>query len=507
MFRFAATCALVLATVTTMAGADPLGPPPGPIQTTGRTQINQQFIGTLPYTITQPGSYVLTGNLTGDGSSHGIIISSSNVTVDLAGFAIIGANGNPNAAIYATSPGKGQFWRNIAITNGNLEEWGYAGIDLTNATNVRISHIQAYRCGVGLYLAFNNDISDCVFENCFSLGVLAGNVTTMRDCVALYCGGGGFSVGATSVVSRCSAEYNWNTGFNVGEGSVLADCAARSNQQPKGSAPGFVTADRCLATGCVADGNNGTGFSMVNACAVANCVSVGNGNSGFEAYDDFTATNCEASVNGFIGIYCNGGTITNCTANGNLFRGVSTFFNRLLVSNTSANWNLDAGIYVDAPSAIRGCSAKNNASHGIFVDASADGSTVEDCSATNNGQSGITVVSNCVVRRNASSQNRFDGITARDRCTVADNTCVDNGTIAGGGPGAGIRCLGGGARVDGNHVSGNDTGILASVPLRNVIIRNTAFGNSPNYNLNVSNDIGPIGAAATSTSPWANISF
>ncbi len=507
MFRFAAYSAMLLATIPALVGADPLDPPPGPIQTTGRTQVNQQFIGTLPYTISQPGSYVLTGNLIGDGSSHGIIISSSNVTVDLAGFAIIGVSGNPNAAIYATSAGKGQFWHNIAITNGNLDEWDNAGIDLTNAVNVRISHIQAYRCGVGLYLSFKSEVSDCLFMDCFSLGVLSGNVTTLRDCTALYCGGGGFSVGSTSVVSRCTAEYNYNTGFFIGEGSLLSDCAARINFQPKGSASGFVTGNRCLATGCVADGNNGSGFSMVNACTVANCVSVGNGNSGFEAYDDFTATGCEASINNFIGIYCNGGTITNCTANGNNFRGISTFFNRLLVTNTSANWNLDSGIYVDAPSAIRGCSAKNNVSHGIFVDVSADGSTVEDCSATNNGQSGITVVSNCVVRKNTSSQNQFDGIIARDRCTVAENSCVDNGTISGGGPGAGIRCLGGGARVDGNHVSGNDTGIDASVPFRNVIIRNTAFGNGPDYNLNVANDIGPIGTAAASTSPWANISF
>lgn len=485
----------------------PLNPPTGPVQTTGRTQINQQFIPALPFVITQPGSYVLTGNLVMAGVGNGIEISTDNVTIDLAGFSITGVSGNPSSAIFVTSPGVGQFRKNIAVTNGSINEWDVAGIDLTNASNTRISQIQAYRCGTGLYLAFNNNISHCVFESCFFLGVLAGNVTTMSDCTALFNGGGGFSVGATSVVSRCSAEFNSNTGFAVGQGSVLADCAARINIQPKGSAAGFVTGDRCVATGCVADGNNGTGFSMVNACTVANCVAIGNGNAGFEAFDDFTATNCDASVNNSIGIYCNGGTITGCTANGNNSRGISTFFNRVLVTNCSANWNLDTGIYVDGPSMIRGCSARNNLVHGIHADAFSEGTVVDGCNTTNNQQSGIVTIANCTVRACTSSQNRLDGIIGRDRCTISDNTCVDNGTIAGGGPGAGIRCLGGGARVDNNHVTGNDTGIDASVPFRNVIIRNTAFGNGPNYNLNVANDIGPIGTAAASTSPWANISF
>lgn len=507
MKRNTALSMLLIAALSIPALSDPLNPPPGPIQTTGRTQVNQQFIGSLPYTISQPGSYVLTGNLTGDGTSNGIIIESSNVTIDLAGFALIGPSSNPNAAIYATSPGKGQFWHNIAITNGNLDDWGNAGIDLTNAVNVRISQIQAFRCGIGLYLSFKSEVSDCLFMDCFSLGVLSGNVTTLRDCTALYCGGGGFSVGSTSVVSRCAAEYNYNTGFFVGQGSVLTDCAARINFQPKGSASGFVTGDRCLATGCVADGNNGTGFSMVNACTVANCVAIGNGNAGFEAFDDFTATNCDASVNNSIGIYCNGGTITGCTANGNNSRGISTFFNRVLVTNCSANWNLDTGIYVDGPSMIRGCSARNNLVHGIHADAFSEGTVVDGCNTTNNQQSGIVTSSNCTIRSCTSSLNLIDGIVVRDRCTATDNSCVDNGTIAGGGPGAGIRCLGGGARVDNNHVSGNDVGIDASFQLRNVIIRNSAFGNTPNYNLDVANDVGPIGTAAASTSPWANISF
>ncbi|MEK6644893.1 MAG: right-handed parallel beta-helix repeat-containing protein [Planctomycetota bacterium] len=498
---------VVILTCAAAVFSGPLNPPTGPVQTTGRTQINQQFIAALPYVITQPGSYVLTGNLVMAGVGNGIEITTDNVTIDLAGFSITGVSGNPFSAIFATSPGFGVFRKNIAITNGTVNEWDFAGIELSNASNIRISHIQAYRCGTGLYLAFNNTISQCVFENCFSSGVQAGNVTTMSDCTALFNGGGGFSVGSTSVVSRCTAENNFNTGFQVGEGSVLADCTARSNFQPKGSATGFVTGDRCVATGCVSAGNSGSGFSMVNSCLVSHCTSIGNFNSGFEAFDDFSATNCNASSNSFMGIYFNGGTVTACTADRNGFRGISTFFDRALITNSSANWNGDTGIYLDGPSSVQNCSAVNNAAYGILADVASEGTKVDGCKTTNNLIDGIQTVANCTVQNCTSTQNWINGIDVGDRCTVVNNSCIDNGTIAGGGPGAGIRCTGGGARVDNNHVSGNDTGIDASLPFRNVIIRNTAFGNSPNYNLNVANDIGPIGSAAASTSPWANISF
>ena len=43
-------------------------------------------ISSLPYTITNSGSYYVTGNL--ESSSHGIVIDASGVTVDLMGFSL-----------------------------------------------------------------------------------------------------------------------------------------------------------------------------------------------------------------------------------------------------------------------------------------------------------------------------------------------------------------------------------------------------------------------------------
>src|SRR5258707_1116396 len=60
----------------------------------GQVLINQSTVnaaGGFPYTITQPGSYKLSGNLTvPNGNTTAIVIASDHVTLDLNGFSILG---------------------------------------------------------------------------------------------------------------------------------------------------------------------------------------------------------------------------------------------------------------------------------------------------------------------------------------------------------------------------------------------------------------------------------
>lgn len=52
----------------------------------GRIEINQASVeaaGGFPFTITEPGSYVLTGPLTVPAETSGLVIATSNVTIDL----------------------------------------------------------------------------------------------------------------------------------------------------------------------------------------------------------------------------------------------------------------------------------------------------------------------------------------------------------------------------------------------------------------------------------------
>jgi hypothetical protein len=48
---------------------------------------------------------------------------------------------------------------------------------------------------------------------------------------------------------------------------------------------------------------------------------------------------------------------------------------------------------------------------------------------------------------------------------------------------------------------------ISSSYINNVVIRNSVTGDSANnYDIGTGNDIGPVGTATNSTSPWANIS-
>jgi hypothetical protein len=77
----------------------------------GVVLINQSKVldgGGFPFTITEPGSYKLSGNLTVPGGTNGINITTPSVTLDLNGFSISGpseavSSSTLSAGIYATS--------------------------------------------------------------------------------------------------------------------------------------------------------------------------------------------------------------------------------------------------------------------------------------------------------------------------------------------------------------------------------------------------------------------
>ena len=98
-----ATAALTLAAAGLLF-AGPLDPPAGPVTSTYKTltevepriaisATNTPGDADSVFKITQPGSYYLTGNITGVVGKHGIEIAVSGVTLDLGGFDLVGVPG------------------------------------------------------------------------------------------------------------------------------------------------------------------------------------------------------------------------------------------------------------------------------------------------------------------------------------------------------------------------------------------------------------------------------
>ncbi len=73
--------------LSTALAQDPLAPPAAPAPSMKTLDQVEPLIpiSSLPFEISQPGSYYVTSNLTGIASAAGITIFSSDVTIDLEG--------------------------------------------------------------------------------------------------------------------------------------------------------------------------------------------------------------------------------------------------------------------------------------------------------------------------------------------------------------------------------------------------------------------------------------
>ena len=196
--------------------AGPLTPPSGPVtpsyktlqEVEPRTPISATTtpggLGAI-YKITQPGSYYLTGNVTPNYFNSAIQVSSSNVTIDLNGYSLLGAGatGAPSALIVDSG------LSNIVVKNGSAIGWPGAGFNLGSATNSR---------AIDLTSAGNG-----------AVGISLGDNATVTGCVSANNGNGGITCGASSLMSNCTARSNQVNGFTGTYAGAISNCRAECN--------------------------------------------------------------------------------------------------------------------------------------------------------------------------------------------------------------------------------------------------------------------------------------
>ncbi len=204
--------ALVISAGLTLAG--PLDPPAGPVGSTYKSlgdveprlainSLNTPGDADSLFKITKPGSYYLTGNITGVSGKQGIEIDAPGVTVDLCGFDVAGVPGALDGIRVATVQS------NISIFNGSLRDWPLDGIDLNNATNTRLRDLSsASNAGVGFR---------------------TGSGASIVNCNAYFNGASGFEVGDSSTITACGSRQNTLHGFNLSLATIITDCTAYAN--------------------------------------------------------------------------------------------------------------------------------------------------------------------------------------------------------------------------------------------------------------------------------------
>jgi parallel beta-helix repeat protein len=162
-----------------------------------------------------------------------------------------------------------------------------------------------------------------------------------------------------------------------------------------------------------------------------------------------------------------------------------------VVTASAASGNYYIGISVQGVnSTVKGCVASSNATGGIVLYGRY--STVEGCTVSGNLFVGI----------------QFNA----DGCLALNNTCDSNGI--GSASNAGLASFGtSGCRIEANHFSNNshrglylDAGSTHNLITRNMVVTNSV--QTVSYDVSAANnDVGPIGRAATATSPWANLQY
>lgn len=120
-------------------------------------------------TITIPGSYYLTGNLTCTGTSNGITVAADNVTIDLNGFALTGPGLRFGVTNQDSSGSCAFVPKYLKVTNGRISNW-LTGIRLCAPTNApaqlsRASIRSLTISGNGSGVSLVNQIGAVVYQN------------------------------------------------------------------------------------------------------------------------------------------------------------------------------------------------------------------------------------------------------------------------------------------------------------------------------------------------------
>jgi parallel beta-helix repeat protein len=199
--------------------------PPGAPATTMKTlaQIEPRTpISSAPFTVSSPGSYYLTTNLTGAASGSGIIISANNVTVDLNGFALQGVTSSIDGIQLSDTS------TNVTVRNGTISGWGGHGVyfgDYGNASqNLVLEHLTVSANANGIYGA------NCIVQNCQS---------SDNSNYGIYV--------APGTVSHCLVQNNSGSGIYVnGPGSEVIgnNCVGNNTVTNAYSAAIFINDSR-----------------------------------------------------------------------------------------------------------------------------------------------------------------------------------------------------------------------------------------------------------------------
>ncbi len=365
-----AVCTTVVATAAILTNAGPLAPPPGPIGPTNKTlaeiepriavnAVNTPAESDSLFTISQPGSYYLTDNIIGAAGKHGVKITTSDVTLDLNGYALLGVE-NSLDGVHVSAAGA----QRITIRNGSVVGWFEDGVDLSLASRCVVVDVRAEsNAHNGLKLGNGSMVAGCSVSGNFSDGLVAGSNCSILHTSASLNQGDGVTTGAVCLVNDVDARANKGSGIVVSSNSLVTGSRAMDNGN-LGLGNGVECLNTCAIVGNTVSGNARDGVAAGPSSMIVKNVASGNGSAGITAQaESFVAHNtCVDNVDNdglAMGIRVLGehSRVENNRLTGN-DRGVVVFGSQNLVignfaSGNTTNYDIAAGnkvgVVVEAP--------------------------------------------------------------------------------------------------------------------------------------------------------------
>ena len=202
-------------------------------------------ISSLPFVITEPGSYYLTSNLTLEATDqNGIEVEANDVTLDLMGFGLFGAGGIEGISIEGKS--------NVVIRNGTISYLDGDGIYEKGGTGHRIEGVRLeWNGGSGIFLGgIAHTVIDCIATLNGGYGIAAADSCTL-DRNTSYSNYLGIYAGTGCTVTNNNLQYNWVAGIQVDSGCNVACNTSCNNQWPDFLPP---PTDYDVSVGLIVDG-------------------------------------------------------------------------------------------------------------------------------------------------------------------------------------------------------------------------------------------------------------
>ncbi len=444
-------------------------------------------------TISQPGSYYLTHNLT-VASGDGIDIITNGVKLDLNGFTISSTSATASGTAILLNGGSAAL-KNITILNGSIQSgftnngsgtYSGGGFDrgIEYISSAYPSTVSVSGCNVSGCYSFGIDlglggsvVEACKVKTVGSSGIVA---SVVRQCVVKDCGGSFNAAIYAEVVSDSEAEY-------TGYGSSAA-ISAKTVQHCLGLASSFNIANSSYGisgtTVINSEGDSYGGGTGISAAIANNSYGSSSYGTGLVITD--SANNCSGHSPYGIGISMgNYGCLNNCAAKlngtGIVMGDFASIFNCVIIGNSSN------GVVAGQNCVVRGCTASGSGSvgtNGVGIIAGIR-STIEGCTVNDNRNDGINAAGDSVILNNHASHNGL-GLSSA----------------------AGIHIAGAGSRIEGNQTRDNSGyGIKSDGGAgADIIIRNASGGNGiANYSPTNGNYFAPVQTPINATNAWGNL--